>query len=70
MLTGLKLPLPTWTDLFCASGAVALGDAAVRWYRRHRDLRHVMELEDYLLRDVGLTRDEVRRAADAPFWHH
>ena len=70
MLTGLNLTLPTWADLLEAAGFVALGNAALRWYRRHRDLRHVTELEDYLLRDVGLTREEVQRAAAEPFWRH
>ena len=34
-----------------------------RWYRCRRDMRHLMELDDHLLRDVGLTREEVARAA-------
>ena len=70
MLTGLNLTLPTWADLLSAAGVIALGNAARRWYRRHRDLRHVMELEDYLLRDVGLTREAVMRASSEPFWRH
>lgn len=32
-----------------------------RWWRRERDLRHVMQLDDHLLRDVGLNRDQVAR---------
>ncbi len=70
MLTGLNLTLPTWADLLNAAGVFALANAALRWYRRHRDLRHVMELDDYLLHDVGLTRDEVTRAWHQPFWRH
>jgi uncharacterized protein YjiS (DUF1127 family) len=70
MLTGLNLTLPTWADLMTAVGLAALGNALLRWYRRHRDLAHLMELEDYLLRDVGLTREQVRRAAAEPFWRH
>ena len=70
MLTGLNLTLPRWSDLLCASGAVALAKSLLRWYRRHRDLRHVAGLEDHLLRDIGLSRDAVQRAADRPFWHH
>jgi len=38
-----------------------------QWYRCHRDMRHLMELDDYLLRDVGITRDEVARAAGTPW---
>ena len=45
------------------SAAAALACAATlrRWWRRERDMRHVMQLDDYLLRDVGLTRDQVAR---------
>ena len=41
------------------AAALALGNAVHRWYRRERDLRHVMQLDDHLLRDVGLTREQV-----------
>jgi len=70
MLTGLNLTLPTWADLLGAAGVTALGNAVLAWYRRHRDLAHLMRLEDYLLRDVGLTREQVMRAAAEPFWRH
>jgi uncharacterized protein YjiS (DUF1127 family) len=41
--------------------AAALAAAATlrRWRRRQRDLRHVLQLDDHLLRDVGLTRDQL-----------
>ena len=48
-----------------------LGSAAGalrQWYRRRCDMRHLMELDDYLLRDVGITRDEVARAAGTPWY--
>jgi uncharacterized protein YjiS (DUF1127 family) len=70
MLTGLNLTLPSWADLINAAGIAALGNALLRWVRRHRDLAYLMGLEDYLLRDVGLTREQVRRAAAEPFWRH
>ncbi len=40
------------------------------WYgfRRRRELSHLMAVNDHLLRDVGLTRDQVRQALDTPFW--
>lgn len=43
--------------------AAALAGVATlrRWWRRERDLRHVLQLDDHLLRDVGLTRDQVAR---------
>jgi uncharacterized protein YjiS (DUF1127 family) len=42
-----------------AAAAAALGNAVYRWYRRGRDRRHVLQLDDHLLRDVGLTREQV-----------
>src|SRR3546814_19348988 len=37
------------------------------WFRRERDLQHVMRLDDHLLRDIGLTRDELLRHRDQIF---
>jgi uncharacterized protein YjiS (DUF1127 family) len=42
-----------------AEAALILADAFYRWRRRDRDLRHVLQLDDHLLRDIGLTRDQV-----------
>jgi uncharacterized protein YjiS (DUF1127 family) len=42
-----------------AETALALADAFYRWRRRERDLHHVLQLDDHLLRDIGLTRDQV-----------
>jgi len=63
MITGLHLPLPRWTDLGRAVTLPLSGlwTALRRWYRRQCDLRHVAELDDYLLRDVGFTREQLRR---------
>ena len=47
--------------------AAAFGNAVYRWYRRERDRRHVLQLDDHLLRDVGLTREEVVRGLLPPF---
>jgi uncharacterized protein YjiS (DUF1127 family) len=35
---------------------------------RARQRRHLAELDDAMLRDIGLTRDEARREARRPFW--
>ena len=31
-----------------------------RSYRAYRDTRHLATFNDYLLRDIGVTRDEIR----------
>ncbi len=41
-----------------------LGD----WLRRSRDRTALKQLDARLLRDVGLTQEQVRREIDKPFW--
>ncbi|MGF1630130.1 MAG: DUF1127 domain-containing protein [Kiloniellaceae bacterium] len=68
MTTGLNLTLPQGGSLARRAAAVPL--RLLQWlqmqYRHHRDLRHVAQLDDYLLRDLGLTRDEVTRGLLQP----
>ena len=43
----------------------------VRWRRRaaaRRELRILCELDDHMLKDIGLTRSQLRREAARPFW--
>ncbi|WP_191090227.1 DUF1127 domain-containing protein [Histidinibacterium aquaticum] len=35
------------------------GHGLVRWFRLWRDYRHLDELPDYLLKDIGLTRADL-----------
>jgi uncharacterized protein YjiS (DUF1127 family) len=42
-----------------------------RWFERSRQrraLREVAERDDYLLRDIGLSRQQALREAGKPFW--
>ncbi len=39
-----------------------------RWAQRSAQRRHLRELDDHLLRDMGLTRADVEREASKPFW--
>ncbi len=48
----LRAPERSLWSLFCA------------YYTRARDRRHLAELDDHALRDIGLTRDQIGR----PFW--
>lgn len=38
------------------------------WAQRRRDRRALIELDDRLLRDIGLDRLAARREAERPFW--
>ena len=40
----------------------------MRWYARIEERRHLLEMSDEILRDAGLSRDQVRREATKPFW--
>lgn len=40
----------------------------VNWWQRARERRRLRELEDHLLRDLGLTRADALREAAKPFW--
>lgn len=46
-------------------GLVAL---TALWAARRRQRRELRELDDRLLRDIGLTREQVLREAAKPFW--
>jgi len=39
-----------------------------RWYDRHLQRRDLSEIDDHLLRDLGLTPQDVRRECAKPFW--
>jgi len=38
------------------------------WQARFSERRHLSDLPDYALRDVGLTRDEIEGEIRKPFW--
>jgi uncharacterized protein YjiS (DUF1127 family) len=53
-------------------GLMRLGGAAGHtlwfWLERSRQRRALAKLDDRLLRDIGLARDEARRECANPFW--
>jgi uncharacterized protein YjiS (DUF1127 family) len=61
-----------WRPSWRSSALTRLGCSAVRlvwfWMERSRQRRALAELDDRLLRDVGLTRDDARRECANPFW--
>ena len=42
--------------------------ALVTWQERARQRRHLASLDDYLLRDLGLSRSDVYAELRKPFW--
>ncbi|PDQ18149.1 hypothetical protein CN311_26345 [Mesorhizobium sanjuanii] len=39
-----------------------------RWYDRHLQRLDLAEIDEHLLRDLGLTREDVRRECAKSFW--
>jgi uncharacterized protein YjiS (DUF1127 family) len=39
-----------------------------RWYDRHLQRLELAEIDDHLLRDLGLTPEDVRRECAKSFW--
>jgi len=38
------------------------------WQQRARERRQLASMDDYGLKDIGLTRVDILREADKPFW--
>ena len=38
------------------------------WNARYRMRRHISDLPDHMLRDIGITRDMLDTEAQKPFW--
>ena len=39
-----------------------------RWMETHRQRQRLASLDDYMLRDLGLTRADVQTEIEKPFW--
>ncbi len=46
----------------------SLMESFLLWQARARERYHLQELDDHLLRDMGLSRADIAREADKPFW--
>lgn len=38
------------------------------WFQRYRTRRHLLDLDDAALKDIGLERETALREAKRPFW--
>lgn len=60
---GLSLRLPSPVQVL-----LRLADLLTVWENRARERRHLAEMPDRMLRDLGLSRSDARREAEKPFW--
>jgi uncharacterized protein YjiS (DUF1127 family) len=63
--------IPTSNSAFVHQGAERLVrwiEAASGMFRRRRERQELLKLEDHLLADVGLTREQAEQEARKPFW--
>ncbi|MFQ5994460.1 MAG: DUF1127 domain-containing protein [Acidiferrobacterales bacterium] len=58
--------VPVW-DAPAAVFGRAL-DTLLKWQERARQRHALRELDDHLLKDVGISRADVEREAGKPFW--
>lgn len=61
-------PAPAAQGRFIAGLLGGLVAALALWAARHRQRRELGELDERLLRDIGVTRGEALREAAKPFW--
>jgi uncharacterized protein YjiS (DUF1127 family) len=59
----------------CVAASVTLAERLNRliqtlllWHERTRQRRHLQDLSDHMLRDIGLVRADVLAETDKPFW--
>ncbi len=45
-----------------------LFEAPFVWAERAAERRHLSELDDHMLRDIGLNRADIHTATSKPFW--
>ena len=48
--------------------AAAISDVLVSWQERAASRAHLASLDDYMLRDIGLSRADVEHESSLPFW--
>ena len=56
--------VPVFLGRFCQAGL----DLLSRWRARHLQRSDLSGLDEHMLRDIGLTRIDIRHECDKPFW--
>lgn len=51
-----------------ANFAVKLAVVLVKWAERHATRKALYRLDDYLLDDIGVSREDARKEVARPFW--
>lgn len=68
-MSTLCIPLTTSRPADASRGTAGrLVDRFLDWRDRDRQRRHLSSLDHHILADIGLTRDEIEREVDKPFW--
>ncbi len=67
---GTSAPLFNADDLLggVKFAIVRLFELLIEWQERERQRHHLRELDDRLLRDMGISRADVEYEASKPFW--
>ncbi len=63
-----QIPRPRGRTTITAAFFLRCPAVLRRMHERWRQREELGELEDYLLRDIGITREQARREAGKPFW--
>ena len=64
----LGLPAPARHPARFLRVIPGVAKSVARWLETRRQLRALSELDDHLLVDIGLSREDVKRASSRPFW--
>ena len=51
-----------------AHWALTVAVQLIAWDHRHRSRKSLSQLEDHMLRDIGLTSSNAFEESDKPFW--
>jgi uncharacterized protein YjiS (DUF1127 family) len=53
---------------YIGEGLVALFNRVSEWSERRRARKHLYQMPDYILADIGVSRAEVDAEYEKPFW--